>query len=89
MLMYRQIDRERNAFAMTVDEFPEHIKALHAKLEEQKELDSMVKDVNTYNCKLRIYCNCPNQNYLSESRIHIYNESTLKDALQMSYKVRK
>ncbi|CAH0774521.1 unnamed protein product [Bemisia tabaci] len=39
MLMYRQIDKEKNAFAMTADEFPQHIKKLYERLEEKEKAD--------------------------------------------------
>lgn len=85
--MYRQIDKERNANAVTVEEFPDHIKALHSKLEEQKELDSIVKNIDFDTCKLRVFCHYPHQNVISESKIYMYNEYTLKETVQEVYKV--
>ncbi|KAK6626939.1 hypothetical protein RUM44_009416 [Polyplax serrata] len=86
MLMYRQIDKERNASALTVDEFPEHIKILHNKLEEQKEYDSVSKNMDFDTCKLRIYCYCSNQNAISEAKLYVYNECTLKETVQVAYR---
>lgn len=72
---------------MTVDEFPEHIKALHKRLEEQKELDSVAKDIDFDICKLRLYCNYPHRHAISESKIYMNNDSTLNQILQKAYSV--
>lgn len=85
--MYRQIDKERNANAMTTDEFPPHIKQLHTKLEEQKEMEYRIRERKLDMCKMKLYCHHPQQNFVNETKLYLSEEYTLKEATQEAYRV--
>lgn len=87
MLMYRQVDQERNTNAMSVDEFPPHIKKLHKKLEEQKEMESRMREKKLDLCKVKVYCHNPTQTGISETKLYLRDECTLKEATEEAYRV--
>lgn len=52
MLMYRQIDPERNTLPMQVEDFPKHIQELLAKMkDERKELLQIIEKVIDEKCQ--------------------------------------
>lgn len=89
MLMYRQIDSERNVNAMTTEEFPQHIKELLQNLREREESDRINKEREMQLCKLKLYVNHPIQKEMIETKLFLHNESTMTEALEEAYRKAK
>ncbi|XP_069705284.1 ubiquitin carboxyl-terminal hydrolase 47 isoform X2 [Periplaneta americana] len=86
MLMYRQIDKQRNCEAMTVDEFPPHIKDLLQKMQKREESDRIQREKEMDMCKIKLYAHHPTQNQLVESKLYCLNHVTLQEATELAYK---
>jgi ubiquitin carboxyl-terminal hydrolase 47 len=86
MLMYRQIDKQRNCEAMTVDEFPAHIKDLLQTIQKREESDRMLREKEMNMCKIRLYVHHPNLNQVVESKLYCLDSITLQEATEQAYK---
>lgn len=86
MLMYRQIDKDRNVNAMTVENFPPHIRKLLKQIKAKEEQERLIKEKENDMIKTKIYCHHPVQKQLVDTRIQLFLENELgilaKDALQ-------
>lgn len=89
MLMYRQIDSERNVNVMTSEEFPKHIKDLLHTLREREESDRINKEREMQFVKMKLYVNHPTQNQMIESKLFLHNESTMSEATAEAYRKAK
>ncbi|GLH00204.1 Ubiquitin carboxyl-terminal hydrolase 47 [Gryllus bimaculatus] len=89
MLMYRQVDKQRNCEAMTGEEFPSHIKKLLQKIQEREETDRMLREKEMDMVKIKIYCHHPSQNTISEVKLTFHNLDTLKSTTESAYKALK
>lgn len=89
MLMYRQIDTQRNVQAMTVEEFPPHIKKLLQTLRERDEYDRLNREREMVMCKLKLYINHPIQNQIIETKLFLHNDTTMTEATQEAYRKSK
>ncbi|KAJ9585896.1 hypothetical protein L9F63_020459 [Diploptera punctata] len=86
MLMYRQIDKQRNCEAMSVDQFPPHIKDLLEKMQKREESDRIKREKEMDMCKIKLYAHHPTQNQVVESKLHCLNNVTLQEATKLAYK---
>ncbi|XP_063244790.1 ubiquitin carboxyl-terminal hydrolase 47 isoform X2 [Bacillus rossius redtenbacheri] len=84
MLMYRQIDKERNCEAMTVEEFPPHIKVLLEKIQEREEMDKKIREKEMDMCRLRVYVHHP-VHKLQDTKLYCPNNMTLTDATRSAW----
>lgn len=89
MLMYRQIDSERNVNAMTAEEFPKHIKDLLHSLREREESDRLNKEREMQLVKMKLYVNHPVEKQIIETRLILHNESTFAEATEEAYRKAK
>lgn len=85
MLMYRQIDKNRNAVAMTVDKFPPHIQKLLQQMREKEESDRLAKEKENDMFRLKIFCHHPTQKQLLEVKLLMFYESLLAEAKSDAY----
>lgn len=85
MLMYRQIDKNRNARAMTVDEFPPHIIKLLTEMQRKAEENRRNKEKAIDTFKMNVYCVHPTTGMLQDARIAIFKDSTLEEAAHDAY----
>lgn len=85
MLMYRQIDKNRNAVAMTVDKFPPHIQKLLRQMREKEESDRLAKEKENDMFRLKIFCHHPVQKQLLEVKLLMFYESFLSEAKSDAY----
>ncbi|XP_031348562.1 ubiquitin carboxyl-terminal hydrolase 47 isoform X2 [Photinus pyralis] len=81
MLMYRQIDKQRNCHVMAVDEFPLHIKNLLQQMREKEENDRATRERESDMFKLKVYCYHPTQHMLLDTKLFVFNESYLSEAV--------
>ncbi|GIX87009.1 ubiquitin carboxyl-terminal hydrolase 47 [Caerostris extrusa] len=50
MLIYRQIDKQKNGEFLSVEEFPEHIKANLQSMQDQEERERMQRELDRFMC---------------------------------------
>ncbi|XP_071446891.1 ubiquitin carboxyl-terminal hydrolase 47-like isoform X2 [Hetaerina americana] len=86
MLMYRQIDKNRNCLAMTVDQFPPHIKELLTKMKEKEELERVARERDLDSIKMKVFFNHPVQQTLVDARLSLTRTTTLKEAVAVAHK---
>ncbi|XP_057671617.1 ubiquitin carboxyl-terminal hydrolase 47 [Diorhabda carinulata] len=85
MLMYRQIDKDRNARAMGFADFPPHIKELLAEIRRKEEEDRINREKESEMMRIVVLCKHPTTNTLNEIKIHVFNDSTLEEAARDAY----
>ncbi|KAG5876114.1 hypothetical protein JTB14_013693 [Gonioctena quinquepunctata] len=85
MLMYRQIDKNRNRRAIGVDDFPAHIQKLLHDMRKKEEEDRINKEKESDMMKITIYCWLPTTRALHDVKIPVFNDSTLQEAAQDAY----
>lgn len=85
MLMYRQIDKNRNARAITVDEFPPHIHKLLKDMQRKEEEDRRNNEKLNDTQRINVYCIHPTTGVLQDARIPILKDSTLEEAAHEAY----
>ena len=83
--MYRQVDKNRNCFAMTVEEFPDHIQRLLKQIREKEERDRLAREKENNTFKLKIYCCHPLTNQLIDTKIFVFRDTTLAEAASDAY----
>lgn len=83
--MYRQRDKNRNSNAMTVDEFPPHIKNLLRQMREKEEFDRSAKEKESDMFKLKVYCNLPVTNNLKDVKVFSFYDNTLAETANDVY----
>jgi ubiquitin carboxyl-terminal hydrolase 47 len=86
MLMYRQIDKERNCQAMKVEEFPPHMQKLLQLMRNKEKSDTMNKEKQNNSIRLTVYCYNPYTDELMDIRISLLRDSTLEDAASMAHR---
>ncbi|XP_037937295.1 ubiquitin carboxyl-terminal hydrolase 47 isoform X2 [Teleopsis dalmanni] len=97
MLMYRQMDRNRNESAMKVQDFPEHINQLLKKLQMEEESNTSIRRIGRHNAmpdlalpehiKPRVYFYNPNQKKLKVTRVSASRSFDLSALLENAYKM--
>ncbi|XP_039286444.1 ubiquitin carboxyl-terminal hydrolase 47 isoform X2 [Nilaparvata lugens] len=84
MLMYRQIDKDRNCDAIAVDNFPPHIKQLYREMQEKEENDRKLKEKESEVCRLKIHCLHPESK--KDARIHVRHDRPLEEVTELAWK---
>lgn len=85
MLMYRQIDKDRNAVAMTIDNFPPHIQKLLIQMREKEESDRIAKEKENDMFRMKIYCHHPIKKTLEDTKLIVFVETLLSEAVSDIY----
>ncbi|KAJ8928112.1 hypothetical protein NQ314_019338 [Rhamnusium bicolor] len=85
MLMYRQIDKDRNCRAIGADDFPAHIQQLLQDMRRKEEEDRINREKENDMIKINVYCHHPETNAIQDVKISIFSDSTLADAVQYAY----
>lgn len=85
MLMYRQIDKERNCSAMKIDEFPPHITKLLQKLKDRDEEDKKKKADQLGMIKMKVYMRNPVHKQMVDTKVYMSSDSTFGETLQDAY----
>ncbi|XP_044272052.1 ubiquitin carboxyl-terminal hydrolase 47 isoform X2 [Tribolium madens] len=86
MLMYRQIDKDRNCTAMKVEEFPPHMQKLLQNMRNKEKTDRLNKEKQNNSFRMTVNCYHPNTEEMMDVRINLYLDSTLEDAIQMAHR---
>ncbi|KAK3608441.1 hypothetical protein CHS0354_035441 [Potamilus streckersoni] len=87
MLMYRKIDKERNACLMKEDEFPEHLKKELQKINDREEAERKQKELEKSTCKIKVFCYHPTQRRRLDHKLEIHKDKTLAEATEMARSV--
>uniref|UniRef100_A0A8D8T3H7 Ubiquitin carboxyl-terminal hydrolase 47 n=1 Tax=Cacopsylla melanoneura TaxID=428564 RepID=A0A8D8T3H7_9HEMI len=90
MLMYRQIDKERNVQAISKDEFPQHIKELHERL--QKEEADKVNNRGAGALRVQVYAKkttSDNSNSSEGDKVKIFlaRDATVRELQEQAFEM--
>lgn len=85
MLMYRQIDKDRNAKAMTPNEFPTHINNLLNQMREKEEKDRLYREKENDMFKLKVHCFHPGRGLMVDCKLYFCVDSLLSEAVSEAY----
>lgn len=85
MLMYRRIDKERNAKAMTMEEFPPHIMNLLKQMREKEERDRLNREKESDMFKMKIHCYHPLKRQMVDTKLYMYIDQPLQEAVTCAY----
>ncbi|XP_044731770.1 ubiquitin carboxyl-terminal hydrolase 47 isoform X2 [Chrysoperla carnea] len=83
MLMYRQIDKERNCDAITIDTFPPHIQELYEKIKAKEDRERVCREKESKLCKLKVYARHPTTDEIIDGKLYIFRDTTLTDATRL------
>lgn len=78
-----------HADVINLDDFPEHMKNLLKRINEDYEESEKQKEANLNMCRLKVFCQHPMEGKLIEKKLHIHFDDTLQDATERAYKVVK
>ncbi|XP_028914992.1 ubiquitin carboxyl-terminal hydrolase 47 isoform X3 [Ornithorhynchus anatinus] len=87
MLIYRLKDPARNAKFLEVNDYPEHIKNLVQKEKELEEQEKRQREIERNTCKIKLFCMHPVKQLMMENRLEVHKDKTLKEAIEIAYKV--
>lgn len=87
MLMYRQVNNERNAKFLEQCDMPDHIMELMLKLKEKEEEERKRKEMERSMCKIKIFCQHPSNKRIMEQKLEINKDKTLKEAVSVAHKL--
>lgn len=87
MLMYRQIDKERNADFLLTEDLPVHMKEELRRLNDKQEAERKQKELDKSICKIKVFCFHPTQGRKLDQRLVIHKEKTLSEATDVAYKL--
>ncbi|XP_042908811.1 ubiquitin carboxyl-terminal hydrolase 47 isoform X2 [Parasteatoda tepidariorum] len=85
MLMYRQIDKEKNAECMSLVEFPEHVQALLQCMQEQEERERRQRELDRSMCKIKLFCQYPRE--MIEMKLKVHKDCTLAEATATAHTI--
>lgn len=85
MLMYRQINKERNCNAMSIEDFPPHIQNLLRQMKEKEENDRISREKESDMVKLRVYFYNPLQNRTVDTRCVTFVDTELNEVVKDAY----
>ncbi|CAH1800062.1 unnamed protein product, partial [Owenia fusiformis] len=86
MLMYRQIDKKRNADFMQPLDFPKHLVKQHQALQSEAEEETRRREMDRCMCKIKLFCYHPELQKQIETKLEIHKDRTLKEATEAAYK---
>lgn len=85
MLMYRQVDPQRNQRAMNAEEFPEHITQLQKVLKDESERRCHTGAISE-STKFKVHRFDPLTQQLTSQRIFLMPDATLEEALESAHR---
>ncbi|CAL4084063.1 unnamed protein product [Meganyctiphanes norvegica] len=85
MLMYRQVDKERNVSSLVKDELPKHIKSLVDRMNNEEAAEREAREMERCMCHIKLFCQHPKQNQMVEKKLHIHKDTTLAETVKLAY----
>lgn len=87
MLMYRQIDKKRNADFMSPEEFPESLKQQLQDQQNREEQERRQRELDKSTCKIKLYMFHPEDQRKMEVRLEIHKDKTMTEATLIAHKL--
>ncbi|XP_061169219.1 ubiquitin carboxyl-terminal hydrolase 47-like isoform X6 [Saccostrea echinata] len=87
MLMYRQIDKQRNKDFIQPENFPEHLKKALQKLKDREEQEIRQRELDKSTCKIKVYYFHPREKRKMEQKLEVHKDKTLKEATEICSKL--
>lgn len=87
MLMYRQIDKQRNADFMAPEDFPEVLKRQLQEQQNKEEQERKQRELDKSTCKIKVYMFHPEDQRKMEARLEIHKDKTLAEATVAVHKL--
>lgn len=87
MLMYRQMDPNRNSGFLSEEKFPAHLKNLVEKIQEEEENEKRAKEIERNTCKIKLFGIHPTTDKLLETKLEVHRDKTLQEATEMAYRL--
>lgn len=87
MLMYRQIDKQRNADFTQFDDFPAHIKQHLQNMKDKEEFEKRQRELDKSMCKIKLFCYHPLKKRQIEQKLEIHKDKTLTETTEIAYKM--
>ncbi|XP_029642939.1 ubiquitin carboxyl-terminal hydrolase 47 isoform X1 [Octopus sinensis] len=85
MLMYRQIDKERNADFVSPEDFPPHMKAQLEELRSREENERKQQEIDKCTCKIKVFCYKPGTQVKMENKLEVHKDKTLRETTEIAY----
>ncbi|CAH1119608.1 unnamed protein product [Phaedon cochleariae] len=86
MLMYRQIDKNRNRRVIGVEDFPPHIQKLLEDMRKKEEEDRINREKQNDTMNMVVYCWHPQTHKLQDAKIPVFNDATLAETAQDAHR---
>lgn len=87
MLMYRRIDKERNAKFMRVDQFPVHLQRELKRMQDREDSERRQQEMERNTCKIKLFVFHPVELKLLEATLAIHMDRTLAEATEVAWKL--
>ncbi|GAB1599175.1 ubiquitin carboxyl-terminal hydrolase 47-like isoform X1 [Argonauta hians] len=85
MLMYRQIDKERNADFVSPEDFPPHMKSQLEELKSREANERKQQEIDKCTCKIKIFCYNPVAQVKMENKLEVHKDKTLRETTEIAY----
>lgn len=85
MLMYRQINKERNVDAYSKEALPQHIKDLVQRMSEEEAAEREQREIERCMCCIKLFCQVPGQTQMQEKKLRVHKDSTLRETTKLAY----
>lgn len=87
MLMYRQIEKQKNKDFIQAEDFPPHIKKHLQLMKDREEFERRQRELDKSMCKIKLFCYHPLKKRQLEHKLEIHKDKTLTEATESAYKM--
>lgn len=87
MLMYRRIDKERNAKFMRVDQFPVHLQRELKRMQDREDSERRQLEMERNTCKIKLFVFHPVEQKFLETTLAVHMNKTLAEATEVAWKL--
>lgn len=87
MLMYRRLDKEKNADFVSPEDFPAHMKRQLEELKTKEEAERKQREIDKCTCKIKLFCYYPATQLKMENKLEVHKDKTLKETTEIAYKL--
>ncbi|XP_076039758.1 ubiquitin carboxyl-terminal hydrolase 47-like isoform X2 [Oratosquilla oratoria] len=85
MLMYRQIDKEKNVDSFTKEHFPKHITELVQRMADEEAAEREAREMERSMCRIKLFCQHPTTKHMMEKKLRIHKDTTLRETVKLAY----
>ncbi|XP_077867523.1 ubiquitin carboxyl-terminal hydrolase 47-like [Saccoglossus kowalevskii] len=87
MLMYRQVQPDKNKAFIKESDFPPHIVSLVEDLKQQEEIEKRQRELDRNTCKIKLFGFNSDKNKTLERKLEVHKDKTLKEATELAHKL--